>query len=81
MVSNIEEAENLLALSMLKRSTAATNANEQSRHVVSITLFSNYLFILDQYFAKNSLYEVTSQNISSIFVIFMIVSKCRYSIM
>ncbi|XP_042392557.1 kinesin-like protein KIN-6 [Zingiber officinale] len=30
MVSNIEEAENLLALSMLKRSTAATNANEQS---------------------------------------------------
>ncbi|KAG6502593.1 hypothetical protein ZIOFF_034878 [Zingiber officinale] len=34
MVSNIEEAENLLALSMLKRSTAATNANEQSRHVI-----------------------------------------------
>ncbi|CAL9157038.1 unnamed protein product [Musa hybrid cultivar] len=34
MVSNIAEAENALALGMLKRSTAATSANDQSRHVI-----------------------------------------------
>ncbi|URD95777.1 Kinesin motor domain [Musa troglodytarum] len=33
MVSNIAEAENAVALGMLKRSTAATSANDQSRHL------------------------------------------------
>lgn len=43
MVSNIAEAENALALGMLKRSTAATSANDQSRHV--IFLFNSLSFL------------------------------------
>ncbi|CAL9089729.1 unnamed protein product [Musa textilis] len=43
MVSNIAEAENALALGMLKRSTAATSANDQSRHV--IFLFKSLSFL------------------------------------
>ena len=39
-ISNLTDAESLVSLGMLKRSTAATDANSESRHVFYMDSFS-----------------------------------------
>ncbi|THU74729.1 hypothetical protein C4D60_Mb04t36450 [Musa balbisiana] len=60
MVSNIAEAENALALGMLKRSTAATSANDQSRHTYNFSFVTLHASLAHLWLPPNAAHHCQS---------------------